>query len=101
MRMRPSNSTARKGRAMAPEPKVDCSTCRYGDNGTNPEGCSSDCWEPELSGYEPNSTPRDSAVVGIVLSMNEARRKRDEQEERRLEQKVIERWTGKDDSDAK
>jgi hypothetical protein len=36
----------------------------------------------------------DSAVIGIVLSVNDARRRRDEAEEARLEQQVIERWTG-------
>lgn len=35
--------------------------------------------------------------IGRVISLEEARRRRDELEERRLEQLVIERWTGRDE----
>lgn len=34
------------------------------------------------------------ASVGNVVSLDDARRRHDEREERRLEQLVIERWTG-------
>ena len=30
-----------------------CLTCRYGDNGDNPDGCSSTCFEPDLPDYDP------------------------------------------------
>ena len=40
------------------------------------------------------------ASVGRVVSLVEARRRRDEQEERRLEQLVIERWTGRGEREA-
>lgn len=40
------------------------------------------------------------ASVGRVISLGEARRRRDEQEERRLEQLVIERWTGRNELEA-
>ncbi len=38
--------------------------------------------------------------VGRVVSLEDARRRRDEQEERRLEQRVIERWTGRKEFEA-
>lgn len=31
----------------------DCSTCKYGDNSSNPEGCPETCLEPELPDYDP------------------------------------------------
>lgn len=39
--------------AMANNPERDCSTCKYGDNGSNPEGCPETCFEPELPDYDP------------------------------------------------
>ena len=38
---------------MANNPERDCSTCKYGDNGSNPEGCPETCLEPELPDYDP------------------------------------------------
>lgn len=42
---------------MANNPERDCSTCKYGDNGSNPEGCPETCLEPELPDYDPNPIP--------------------------------------------
>lgn len=39
--------------AMANNPERDCSTCKYGDNGSTPEGCPETCLEPELPDYDP------------------------------------------------
>jgi hypothetical protein len=38
---------------MANNPERDCSTCKYGDNGSNPEGCPETCFEPDLPDYDP------------------------------------------------
>ena len=34
-------------------PVRSCDTCRYGDNGPEPDGCSASCWEPELPDWDP------------------------------------------------
>lgn len=38
---------------MANNPERDCSTCIYGDNGSNSEGCPETCFEPDLTDYDP------------------------------------------------
>lgn len=38
---------------MANDSERDCSTCKYGDNGSNPEGCPETCLEPDLPDYDP------------------------------------------------
>jgi hypothetical protein len=43
---------------LNPIPKRSCDTCRYGDKGPVPEGCSAECWEPELIDWDPDLSSR-------------------------------------------
>lgn len=65
---------------MANNPERDCSTCKYGDNGSNPEGCPETCFEPDLPDYdhEPEHPTRDELLFERTELLHDIKQLREE-----------------------